>query len=348
VPKPIPIYKNHDETYEADTCLPLVAAVGRREVRLQALVHGHYPGSKLPPRALPGVKTVGHWEAYTDQNWGLPWHRNEGIELTFLESGSIGFAVDGRQFVLQPDDLTVTRPWQRHRVGDPNVGTGRLHWLILDVGVRRPNQAWQWPPWLLLSKTDLNELTNILRHNEQPVWHASLDIRRCLQAIAEAVETDRNGSNVCRLTVWLNELFLLLLDMFRRQKVRLDRSLSSSRRTVQLFFADLRAHTEHLALDWAVEEMARSCGLGVTQFVYHVRRLTNMTPKRYLNHCRLDLATRLLRERSHASITDVGLDCGFSSSQYFATVFRRQFGYSPRAFRDTVNKKREGQAACQP
>jgi len=30
MPKPLPIYKNHDETYQTDTCLPLVEAVGRR------------------------------------------------------------------------------------------------------------------------------------------------------------------------------------------------------------------------------------------------------------------------------------------------------------------------------
>jgi AraC family L-rhamnose operon regulatory protein RhaS len=131
----------------------------------------------------------------------------------------------------------------------------------------------------------------------------------------------------------VNDLFLLLLDMFRNEEIRLDESLSSSRRTVQLFLADLRDHPEHLALEWTLDEMARSCRLGPTQFVCHVKRLTNMTPLRYLNHCRLDLAVRLLRERREATVTDIGLGCGFSSSQYFATVFRRRFGHSPTVFR---------------
>jgi len=328
--KPIPIYKDHGETYQADTCVAVVEAAARGELHHQALARGHYPGRKLAPDALSGVKSFGFWDAGHDQAWGLPWHRNEGLELTFLESGSTGFAVDEQHYVLQPDDLTVTRPWQRHRVGDPLVGAGRLHFLIMDVGVRRPNQGWRWPPWVVLSKADLDELTTFLRHNEQPVWKAPADIRRCFQAIAPAVEGDHN---ISRLTVRVNDLFVLLLDMFRQQKVQLDESLSSSRRTVELFLADLRAHPEHLALQWTIHDMAGSCGLGVTQFVHHVKRLTNLTPLQYLQHSRLELASKMLRKRPEPSVTEVALACGFSSTQYFATVFHRRFGKSPREIR---------------
>jgi AraC-like DNA-binding protein len=35
-------------------------------------------------------------------------------------------------------------------------------------------------------------------------------------------------------------------------------------------------------------------------------------------------------------VTDIALDCGFTTSQYFATVFRRQMGRSPRSYRTEV------------
>jgi AraC family L-rhamnose operon regulatory protein RhaS len=328
----VPIYRSPGRLYKADTCQPLVQAVEARKIQLEALVHGHYPGRRLPAGALPGLKTVGFWDAAEDQDWGLPWHRNEGIELTFLERGTAGFDVEQDTCLLHPDDLTVTRPWQRHRVGTPNVLAGRLHWLILDVGVRRPNQSWRWPAWLLLSHSDLRELTEILRQTDQPVWKTSADVRRCFQSIATTVKTDRGGSNLSKLAVKVNELFVLLLDLFRRHEIVLDESLTSSRRTVELFLADLSQHPEHLALDWSIHEMARSCGLGVTQFIHHVRLIANVTPAQYVNRCRLDLAARLLRN-GRVSVTDVALECGFSSSQYFATVFQRRYGCTPREFR---------------
>lgn len=330
---PTPIYQEHGKTYQADTCAPLTQAVQTGLLHTTALVRGHYPGRQLPRHALPGVKTVGFWDARYPQDWGLDWHRNEGVELTFLERGGVDFAVDRHTCQLRPDDLTITRPWQRHRVGNPHVGAGRLHWLILDVGVRRPHQPWRWPAWLVLTKADLRELTHILRHTERPVWRATPEIRHCFQRIAQAVEADRAGNNISMLAAYLNELFVLVLDMCRQRRVPLDESLSSTRRTVALFWADLRQHREHLAEPQTVAGMARQCGLGVTHFIHHTKQLANITPIQYLNRGRLELAAQLLCDDPTRSVLDVALDCGFSSSQYFATLFRRHFGRAPRSFR---------------
>jgi len=332
--RPVPIYRDHDEAYQADSCAPVVAAIAKGQLRSFTLVHGHYPGRQLPQDALPGIKTVGYWDAGHDQDWGLEWHRNEGIEFTYLENGTLGFAVSGREFLLEPGDLTITRPWQEHRVGLPLVTRSRLHCLILDVGVRRPNQEWKWPRWLMLDSSDLEQLTDILRHNEQSVWKTSQPVRRCLEAIGHAVESDQAGSSISRLTVRINDFLLELLDMLRQRDVGLDRSLTSSRRTVELFLEDVRDHPERLESDCRVADMAASCGLGTTQFISQVKRLTNMTPAQYLNHCRLERAEKLLREQPGQSITSVALACGFYSGQYFATLFRRSFGRSPHEIRN--------------
>ena len=230
--KPVPIYRSPEETFQADTCRPLADAVARRRLRYAALVHGHYPGTRLPAEALTGLKTIGYWDAQEDQDWGLPYHRNEGLEITLLESGLLEFAVNNREYVLHPGDLTITRPWQLHRVGNPYVMAGRLHFLIIDVGVRRPHQAWKWPPWIMLGASDLKELTDILRQNEQPVWRVPANMIRCFQEVAHALNANQDGSSVSRLTIKINELFLLLLELFRCREISLDESLSSSRRTV--------------------------------------------------------------------------------------------------------------------
>ena len=338
----IPIYQEEGRTYAADACRPLSEAVKAGQLGHAALCRGHYPGRRLPRGALTGVKAVGFWDAEHQQNWGLAEHRNEGIELTFLESGTLAFGVDGQRSHLAGGDMTFTRPWQRHFVGDPNIGPCRLHFLILDVGVRRPHQAWRWPPWIVLTPSDLRQLTNILRNNEQPVWHSTAEIARWFGRIATAVEDDQNGSSISRLAVDLNALCVSLLDMLRGQNVRLDQSLSTARRTVELFWADLRNNPDHLALEWTVRGMARRCGMGVTSFISQSKQATNMTPIQYLNQCRLSWAARLLREDANRHVTEVALTCGFTSSQYFATLFRRVYGTTPRAFRSQAANDRIG------
>jgi AraC-like DNA-binding protein len=325
----LPIYVEHGRSYEPDSCLPLLRGVKEGKIHFQALARGHYPGTKLARNALPGLKTVGFWDAGQPQDWGLDWHRNEGIEITFLESGSIFFAVDDREIPLKTGDLTLTRPWQQHRLGNPCIGPGRLHWLILDVGVRRPHQSWRWPPWLVLTQADLRQLTTYFRQIDRPVCQAEPEIRRCYRQISQAVASE----NVSRLAVFLNELFILLLDMFRREKMPLDESLSSARRTVELFWNDLRQNGEQLGLEWTVVAMARRCGMGVTHFIQQTKQLVNATPANYLTRCRLEAAAQKLRAAPEANVTEIALRCGFGSSQYFATQFRRQFGRTPSDYR---------------
>ena len=76
------------KVYNADSCIPLNNAWNKGNIGLFTLARGTYPGKKLKKEDLPGIKNIGYWDAKKTQVWGLPWHRNEGIEICFLETGN--------------------------------------------------------------------------------------------------------------------------------------------------------------------------------------------------------------------------------------------------------------------
>jgi AraC family L-rhamnose operon regulatory protein RhaS len=323
----------------------LRAAVRRGEVRLEALVHPGYPGRVMPADMLREVSTVGFWDATKPQTWGLDWHRNEGIELTYVARGRTEFLVDAESFRLESGHLTIMRPWQRHRVGNPRVGPSRLCWLILDVGMRRPNQRWQWPDWIILSPLDLRRLTTLLSQNEQPVWRANDEIAACFERLAALVQTSPPQKAQTRLQLHINELVIALRELLEEKEVELDARLVSTRRTVELF---LSALSEHLHEPWTLDKMAYECGLGPSAFADYCRRITNLTPAKYLVHRRVEVAKHMLAEHPSRSITDVALGCGFQTSQYFATVFRNATGLSPHAWREGASQARHPDVATGP
>ena len=325
-----PIYRAGGTTYHPDTCEPLRRAQRRGQVRLEAMVRGGYPGRPLPDGVLEGIRTVGYWDAVGEQDWGLEWHRNEGIEFCLLESGAMPFAVDDHRYRLRPGDLTFTRPWQKHVLGDPRIGPGRLHWIILDVGVYRPNQPWRWPPWIVLSPDDLADLTGRLRHVKQHVWRATPAARACFHGIARHVERAGRRPPVSFIAVHVNLLLLEILNQFRRGRIAVDQDLSSDDSTVALFLRDLRTNPNSLSHPWTVPEMAERCGVSEATFSRICRRAVNTSPSDYLLRSRLSAAAELLRRESGRTVLDVAMACGFSSSQYFATAFRRLYGRSPR------------------
>ena len=177
------IFQDQNLRYEANTCDALKEAWKEGSVNVCAWSHQPYPGIELAADYLPELRTIGMWDASGKQRWGLERHCNEGIEFTYLASGQLQFSVDGSTWELKPGQLTMTRPWQFHQVGQPEVTASKLYWFILDVSVRRPNQEWRWPSWLLLSPAELQELTSLLSHNEHPVWDASDTIRDAFEAL---------------------------------------------------------------------------------------------------------------------------------------------------------------------
>lgn len=323
------IFQDGRHTYFADTCEPLKAAADKGEMQLAAWAHALYPGILLPNTFLPAVRSVGVWNAPRNQSWGLGLHCNEGIEFTYLQRGKLAFEVDGKQWLLRKGALTVTRPWQFHRVGAPHVGAGRLVWLILDVGVRRPNQMWRWPDWLVCSPAELQKLTELLSYNEQPVWQADEELDHWFEKLGALVQEDDPLESESRLKLVINGLLLAIMEMLARERIPLDEYLSTTERSVQIF---LQALQQHAAADWDLVSMAHQCGLSRSQFSEYCRQLTNMPPMQYLAKCRVEMAARLLVERPEASITEIAYTCGFNSSQYFATVFRNIKGCPPSTF----------------
>ena len=130
-------------TFQADSCKTLREAWQNNKLELTTLARGTYPGKKLSENELKGIKNIGYWNIKKLQNWGLDWHTNEGIEICLLESGNLDFQINEQVYKLQPNDITITRPWITHKIGTPNVDLSKLHWLIIDLKVRHPHQNWE-------------------------------------------------------------------------------------------------------------------------------------------------------------------------------------------------------------
>lgn len=330
-----PKFKSQGRVYVADRCKDLLDAQKANKLRLNTLARGGYPGTPLRNNELPGVLTVGFWDAKKEQAWGLNTHCNEGIEVAFLETGSIAFKVDGKSYPLKSGSLAVTRPWQPHSLGDPNIGPGRLHWIILDVDVKRPHQKWKWPDWFIMTPADIKKLTRLLSQNERHVLSASPQIASCFKQIAKTIEDSRSEFIISRLAILINQLFLSILDMLSSQPTQLLPELTSTRRTVELYLTQLKDDRQLLARIFTTAEMAQECSLSATRFTNLCREITNMTPIQYLNYHKVKLAELLLRQNKDLNITEVAFECGFSSSQYFATVFKRLVGCPPLTFKNS-------------
>jgi AraC family transcriptional regulator len=121
----------------------------------------------------------------------------------------------------------------------------------------------------------------------------------------------------------------------------LDRSFSngctpSPRKTVALPPWRLRRAIDymetHLAEPLTLSSIAASVGLTRMHFAAQFRLATGSTPHTYLLRRRVERAQWLLLE-SDQPVTQIALDCGFSTPSHFSEAFKRMVGDSPKWWR---------------
>ncbi len=332
MPEPSAIYRFRDSVFKADRCVPLNNAIDIGEVTFSGLARNGYPGQHLGEE-LAGLLSVGFWDVRKRSDWHLNEHRNEGIEVSYLESGKLPFLVNGKWHEMRAGDFAVTRPWQPHGLGNKVMPPCKLHWFIIDVGVRMPNQNWQWPDWIVLSNADLERLTLLFRQNETPFRKSDRLIADSFRRIRQVLESDSNQQAVSYIAVLTNAILVSMIELMETQNELLDSSLQSSRRAVEIFLSELSDHSDFLQREWTLAEMADECHIGRTVFSDLCKEITNQTPFEYLNHCRVSWATRALVGFPEKSITDIALEAGFCSSAYFTKNFKKAIGITPTQFR---------------
>ena len=89
---------------------------------------------------------------------------------------------------------------------------------------------------------------------------------------------------------------------------------------------------EHIGENPTVDQVADHCHFSKFYFSRRFKAETGVSPYAFIRRARLEESAFRLKTEPKRSVTDIGWDCGYSSSNY-STVFRQRFGTRPAEFR---------------
>jgi AraC-like DNA-binding protein len=84
--------------------------------------------------------------------------------------------------------------------------------------------------------------------------------------------------------------------------------------------------------DQSLQDIAASCGLSVSHFSRAFRQSTGLPPHRWLLRHRIEIAKELMENRKR-SLAEIAVKAGFADQSHLTSVFSRQVGASPGAWR---------------
>jgi AraC-like DNA-binding protein len=266
---------------------------------------------------MADVMTLGRYD-YTYAHRPLREHTHgDMFEICLLDEGVQPYVVEGEHFEMKGGDVLVTFPNEIHGSGRDPLNRGRLYWLLIRVPTRRER-------FLNLPPSEGRRLVDALLNLPRRYFHGNRYLKPYLENMFAVFDRENDAFRVAELKNWALRFLLDVVDDARRQG---DGQVSAVIREVQAY---IDRHLGDSELGLAI--LADITGLSLSRFKTRFRKETGVSPGNYIIMRRIEEAKKRLRESDNA-VTRVAFDLGFSTSQYFATAFKRYTGVTPVQYR---------------
>jgi AraC-like DNA-binding protein len=258
--------------------------------------------------ATAGLPEIPLWgiDRQTFAEAGVPAHDHEGcLEIHYLPHGEQIFRVAGTEYVMTANDLFVTLPFERHSTGGHPHGRCELYWMQIRLSPLPPG-------FLGLGRREGRRLAEQLVKLPSRHFKGNRRIRTLFEEVfllaQRAIPYQRLALSA-RIVQWL-------LEVAACSHVQPTGGPSEDIRKALEYLA--RRVNDPISLD----RLAETAGLSLSHFKLKFHNQLGMPPGEYAMRQKIRRAEQLLKEKKK-SITEIAHELGFSSSQYFATVFKR-------------------------
>jgi AraC-like DNA-binding protein len=266
----------------------------------------------LRPLGISEVPMVGRYK-YTQAQRGLTPHDHPGtLEICYLAKGTQLYRVGTKDFVMRGGDLFLTRPGEVHSTGEAPQEKGTLYWVQF-ILPRRSSR------FLGCEPDDTRRLLDALNGISHRHFGGSPDLQSLLDDIMAAGPDERDPLRAVKLRCWLVEFLLRVIECSRRSP------LPSISPEINRLLRDIEAEVEE---PLALSDLARRMNLSLSRFKARFKSEVGIPPAEYIQRCKIAAAKQMLAAK-RLTVTQVAFRLGFSTSQYFATVFKRYTGKPP-------------------
>ena len=268
---------------------------------------------------IADVEAMGRYE-YHCVKPGLHLHaHDQAIEFCYLSRGCQTYCLQGREYRLVGGDIFVAPPGVPHDTGGHPEDCGVLYWLILRLPRRRGSL-------LKLGSKDSAEICRRLVSLPQPHFVGRSALKQTFDRLFELHDGAPNPLKALEIR---HELLCCLLEVLRcSNKTQFRRQSRDIARAVQ----HIQSSPEE---EFSLSELASKAGLSLSRFKVKFKMETGIAPREFILRTKIEEAKKSLAD-NNVSVTDTAMRLGFSSSQYFATVFKRFTQQSPRDYREWV------------
>lgn len=253
----------------------------------------------------------------------MGWHTHESFELLFVTKGEVSYELKDRKPIrVSGGSFLIIPPGVLH------CALNHVRTPVSLLGVLCQSHWENFQDLTIFQKSDLMEMSEVFKRSALTGRQCDSDLSGSVDRLKSLFKTCTKESQIdplvqCKLRAELCALIAnVVLNLSQPHP-------TDSNQIMEKLISYIEAHS---AEPLQISDLVCYSGFSRSHLFNLFSEGAGMTPNDYLLRCRINHACDLLRQTDH-TVTQIALDVGFSSSQYFSQVFKRYTGVSPHSYR---------------
>ena len=255
--------------------------------------------------------------------FSIPLHWHDEVELIYIEKGHLHLTIDKTSYIGTPGSIFFVNSQEIHEMSVTDLNT--IYYTILfplSSLIFQTQDNCNLSFLLPLAERTMQFTTDLSKSKVHATYENK--IKELISIYYEKNVAYQLGTKSCLLS-----LIYLLYSFSDIKPSKKDLTYSKLHREILYYINE--NYRESIYLD----ELAEHFHMAPKYFSRYFKNVFHTTLTEYITQLRLEKAMELLNN-SDLSITEIALQCGFSSCSYFNKRFKHSFGKSPKNYLEHI------------
>ncbi len=257
----------------------------------------------------------------------ITWHFHEVYELLYLLDGATEYEfVDGETVALPGGHFLIIPPGVRHR-GLHNVRRpARLCSILLKRSESKGVSN------TVFTRSEFHWIIERVAEATKLAWPMGGELRKLALQLGSQIRTFDSKALESAAALRLSVCGVLLETT---RQLTVTRTMPPDE-AVRSAIAYMETRFDQ---SFSIHDLAKEIGCSRARLFGIFKQATGLTPNDYLQRIRVNKAAAMLND-TELPVTEIALLCGFNTSQYFSSVFRKYHNRTPSELREARSATR--------